>query len=287
MKRFLCIALFVCAASVVCASGYRATSVATQTVSVAAEPAVAQVPFLISVAAGQVDGYSAINKFGHNPAAATTGEDVWAGGGTYDFYPTNGQAVAAVSTSAADDTSSTGAHTVIFYGLGENFLEINETVTMDGTTPVALTNEFCRMYRAVVLAVGSAESNVGVITVTNATATVAIYIAAGDGQTQQAIYTVPAGKTAYFLKGYTAIDDDTFQGDTATFKWQIRLNNGRTGAWQTKGQMGVVNIGSSWWQYEYGVPPMIPAMSDIKIEMSSSSTTVDVAGGFDLLLIDD
>ena len=66
-------------------------------------PVVAQVPFLDAVAFGDVDGYKIVNKFGHNPAVAAGGEDIWAGGGTYAFYPTNAQVVSAVSDSAADD----------------------------------------------------------------------------------------------------------------------------------------------------------------------------------------
>ena len=33
-------------------------------------PTTAQIPFLIGAAAGQIEGYSTLNKFGHNPAAS-------------------------------------------------------------------------------------------------------------------------------------------------------------------------------------------------------------------------
>ena len=261
----------------------------TQSVTVAAEPTIAQVPFLTAAAFGDVSGYKVVNKFGHN-ATAGAGDDVWGGDGIYAFYPTTAQTVYAVSDSAADDTSSTGAHTVVFYGLDSNWLEANETVTMDGVTPVALTNTYRRMFRGIVSTIGTAESNVGNLTVTNAEGTVAIYINANEGQTQHTIYTVPSGKSALFMKGYVAMGNDDKNGVDCTMQWQARSNNGTTGAWATKGQISLVNIGSSHWQYEYGAPAgMILAKTDLRIRVSAvnGDTTVEAVGGYDLLLKDE
>jgi len=271
-------------ASSALASGFRAISVPTQSVAVATEPVTAQIPFLIAVAFGDKPGYSIVNKFGHNPTA-DAGDNIWSGDGAYEFYPTNAVSLWVVSSSASDDATSNGAHTVTFYGLDENRDEINETVTMDGETPVALTNTYRRMYRGIVQTIGSAPSNVGNIVVTNATGTVAAYIAADDGQTQQDAYTVPHGKSAIFIKGYVAIANDTFTGESASLKWQMRNNNGMNGAWQTKGQIGLVNTGSSHWQYEYGAPAgMISEHTDIRLYMSEETDTMDSVRGYDLLL---
>ena len=222
MKKFTClVAAIVLCGGVAFGQGYSdsfilntdaerinlVASGSTQSVIVAAEPTIAQVPFDDAVAFGLVDGYSIVNKFGHNGAVAAGGGDIWSGGGTYAFYPTSAQAMSVVSSSGADDAASTGAHTVIFYGLDEDWLEANETVTMDGATPVALTNTYRRMYRGVVLTIGTAESNVGNISVTNSAGIVGVYIAAEDGQSQQAIYTIPAGKSALFKKGYVFLKD--------------------------------------------------------------------------------
>lgn len=249
---------------------------------------------LAEVALGNVHGYSSINKFGHNPAAGTSAEDVWAAGGTYAFYPTTAQAMEVVSTSVEDDPEKadtnpgTGAWTVQVYGLDSDWVEQTETVTLNGTGVVALANTYIRMYRAIVLTAGTGETNAGniIVRIASAGATGA-YIAAGDGQTQQAIYTVPAGKQALFTKGYVAMTDDDKNGTICTFQWKARPNNGATGAWQTKGQASLINIGSSGWQYEYGIPAgPLPAKTDIRIEMSSSEAEVDVVGGFDLVLVD-
>jgi len=258
-------------------------------VDVKAQPEIAQVPFLIAVAQGSVTGYSSVNKFGHNPAA-TAGDDIWSAGGSYNFYPTNAAAMEIVSTDTNDVSGGAGAQSVTVFGLDGNWDEISETVTMNGTTAVDLTNTYRRMSRAFVNTIGTADSNVGAIVIEEdgSTGETGAYIAAGDGQTQQAIYTIPRGKSAMFIKGYVALKEDTFQGTSGDFKWKLRLNNGTTGAWQTKGQIGLINIGSSWWQYEYGIPiGMIPAKTDIRLEQTAATDAMDSVGGFDLLLVDD
>jgi hypothetical protein len=255
---------------------------------IVAQPTIAQVPFLIAVAKGSVAGYASVNKFGHNPAAEA-GDDIWAAGGSYDFYPTNAVAMEIVSTDTNDAAGGAGAQSVTVLGLDSNWDEISETVIMDGTTAVDLTNTYRRMNRAFVNTIGTSDSNVGAIVIEEdgGGGNTGAYIAAGDGQTQQAIYTIPRGKSAMFVKGYVALKEDTFQGTSGDFKWKLRLNNGHQGAWQTKGQIGLINIGSSWWQYKYGIPiGMIPAKTDIRLEQSAASTAMDSVGGFDLLLID-
>jgi len=246
------------------------------------------VDFIFDVAKGNVPGHSSINKFGHNPAVATTGEDVWSGGGTYMFYPDTAKNMELVCDSSADSAAGTGARSVQVYGLDSNWLEINEVVILGGSDTVALTNKYIRMYRAIVITAGSYETNKGVIAIQDTGAgTVGAYIDADDGQTQQAIYTVPAGKTAYFVKGYTAMKNDDKNGEDASFKWKARWNNGGDGAWATKGQISLINIGSSWWQYQYGIPagPLVEK-TDIKIECYEASATVGATAGFDLLLVD-
>lgn len=243
--------------------------------------------YYMEVARGNVPGQSSINKFGNNPST-NAGDDIWGGGGTYAFYPTTAQSMDIVSTSTADDTGGTGAIKVVVEGLDSNWEVQTETVTLNGQTPVNLTNTYIRMYRAYVYEAGSSDSNVGDITVEiYDDTTTAIFIGADGGQTQHAIYTVPAGKSAYFIKGYVGISTSTKTAENAVFRWKMRLNNGLNSAWLTQGEIGLVNLGAGYWQYEYGVPAgTIPEKTDIKIELTSASDTFTTVGGFDLILID-
>lgn len=246
--------------------------------------------FFMEVAFGNVPGYSSINKFGHNPLTASTGGiDVWSGVTAYKFYPTTAKAMEILSASGGDTGAGIGARTVYVEGLDADFNVITEVATMNGTTPVNLTNSYIRMYRGFAMTAGSNETNIGNIQMrVQSATTIGAFIRANDGQTQQTFYTVPKGKSAVFVKGYVGMMHTDKNGVDATFQWQMRPNNGVTGAWQTKGQMGLINIGNSHWQYEYGVPAgIIPEKTDIRILVTTASKVFDSVGGYDLVLRDD
>ena len=247
--------------------------------------------FMLQVALGKVPGALIVNKFGHNPTIATNTdpEDVWAGSGIYDFYPTATQSMEAVSSSSEDGVGGTGALIIQVYGLSGTWALQNESVTLNGSSTVNLSNTYTRVFRTIVTSAGTNNTNVGNITVRiKGAGTTGSYIMAGDGQTQQAIYTIPINYTGFFLKGYVGIS----KGGGATvvaaeFKWKAKANNGVNGAWATKGQMECITHGSSWWQYEYGAPNgPIPEKTDIRIECVEVSATVGVVGGLDLILFD-
>ena len=251
--------------------------------------------FYLEVAKGNVPGHSAVNKFGHNPAVDTSGEDLWAGGGTYGFWPTSGVSIDIKSSAAADGVAGTGALTCVVYGLDGDWKEqTSEVITLNGLTEVAIAGTWMRIFRLVVLTAGTYGTNVGNLTVQCVGAggglldnTIGIYVAADDGQTQQAIYTIPAGKTGFFIKGYVGLADDDKNGETAGFKWKARPNNGTSGAWAVKGQISLVSIGSGHWQYAYGIPAgPLPEKTDIKLEVYETTAILGVVGGFDILLVD-
>lgn len=246
--------------------------------------------FYLEVAKGNVEGHSHINKFGHNPNT-TDGDDVWGGGGVYVFYPTAAVAVDIVST----DAEVNGAIQVLVQGLDTNWDLQEESVTLNGVGVVQLNNTYIRLFRAFVIEAGNLNTNVGDITVyARATGSgvtvgdVGIHISAGDGQTLQCIYTVPNGKTAYFIKGYVGMSTSDKTAENAILRWMGKMNNGLNGAWLVQGEMGLVNLGSGHWQYEYGVPAgPLPEKTDVRILMESGSGTFDTVGGFDLILVDD
>jgi hypothetical protein len=248
------------------------------------------VDIYLDVAKGNIPGHASVNKFGENPlvGTATDPEDVWAGGGIYNFYPTEAKTCSIVSTSGSDIAAGTGAQTVGIYGLGANWEEQADTATLNGATKVPLTTTWIRLYRAYVITAGTGEVNAGNITVFTED-TVGIYIATGDGQTQQAVYTIPAGKTGYMVKYYMGISDaGGAAGNSCIFKWKSRANDGGNGAWRTRGQIECITVGSSWWKYNYSMPVGgLLEKTDIRIEATEVTIDMGVVGGFDLMLVDD
>jgi len=159
-------------------------------------------PFELQVSRGQVAYHKVIFKFGFNPDIDNSMETVWAEGGLYSYLAA--ASVLKVSSSNTNDTSNgTGARTVEISGLDADYNEISETVTLSGQTAVDTTKEYLRVFRGIVRTAGSGGQNAGVIYAGTGTVTSGVpankylTIAAGDNQTLMALWTVPAGYTAY------------------------------------------------------------------------------------------
>ncbi|MEK9895019.1 MAG: hypothetical protein VW518_01150 [Burkholderiaceae bacterium] len=163
-------------------------------------------PFYLQVARGQVEHHKYIFKFGFNLDIDATEETIWDAGGIYS-YP-SAATVMKVSSSSANDTSAgTGARTVVVSGLDGDYNEIEETVSLNGQTAVNTSNSFLRVNRAYVDTAGSGATAEGDIYVGTGTvtagvpATIYAKIVLGQNQTLMAVWTVPAGYTAFILKG--------------------------------------------------------------------------------------
>lgn len=143
---------------------------------------------------------------GHRSTHDTTDDDVWsagelAGGPANITWPAAAAALSFVSTDAADAAAGTGARTLLAKGLDANYEEIEETVTMNGLTPVVTTKLFLRGNLYEVASAGSGQKNAGAISVTHG-ATIIGGILAGKSRSAQSHYTVPAGKNAYVMRDW-------------------------------------------------------------------------------------
>jgi hypothetical protein len=140
-----------------------------------------------------------IRKFGRSASlTANTTEDVWESGGTKALPYTAGELISVVSASANDDLNGTGAWYVQIGGLDTSYNLQNETVTLDGLTPVQTTNQFIAINRVRSVFHGSGQKNAGAITITGATSSnVYATIPAGECITQQSHFTIPAGYTLF------------------------------------------------------------------------------------------
>ncbi len=149
---------------------------------------------------GSVTGTSGVVKFGRNAAVGATQEDIWETGGTYTGFLTAASAVRIrAGGNAADDAAGAGARSIEVEGLDQNWNVAKETITTAGASAsTATTTTFIRVYRVCVVDVGTyTGTNTGTISVETTGGALMATVEAGLGQTQMAIYTVPAGKTAY------------------------------------------------------------------------------------------
>lgn len=163
-------------------------------------------PFELQVARGQIAYHESVYKFGNNPVVGNSVETLWSEGGLYSYL--SAATVLKVSSDSTNDASAgTGARTVELFGLDGDYNEISETVTLNGQTAVNTTQSYLRINRMIVRSAGSGGANAGVLYAGTGTVTTGvpanIYATInGDGsnQTLMALWTVPAGYTAYLMQ---------------------------------------------------------------------------------------
>lgn len=240
-------------------------------------------PFELQVARGQVENHKSIYKYGCNMDINGTEETIWDGGGIY-AYPSSAS-VMKVSSSSADDTAAgTGARTVVVIGLDSNYDEAEETVSLNGQTAVTTTTSFIRVFRAYVATAGSGETAAGDIYVGTGTvtagvpATVYAKIVQGNNQTLMVVWTVPAGYTAYLVRGNVG-SGTTNQNQYVTARLVVRTYGG---VFRTVSK-AVLQDGI--FTNEFEVPLKVLEKTDIEGRAVSSGSNNIVFGNFTAIYI--
>lgn len=209
-----------------------------------------------------------IRKFGRNDDIDTGSapEDIWDFGGLYPF-PVAAAATTILSDNAADTGAGTGLQQARVFGLDTNFLEIQEDITLNGVTPVALANQYLRVYRVFGIAFGSGETNAGNIDVLHAP-TVLARIIPGRGQTLMAIYTVPADWPQVTVKDAFA----TIGKQAASFAEIILFTRDfSSGGWRDRLTVDIHSQGSSFVGGGEAQPITIDPRTDIRFTAQSVS----------------
>ena len=229
----------------------------------------------LGVAKGQFDDITHIHKFGAVPAMSqnTTGT-IWDINDT--TYPWSSFDTAGTLSIPAVNASDNGK-SIVLVGLDNDYLELTETVTVSSSGATTTTQSFKRIFRAYVT--NGSITNVGDIVVQKGGTTVAT-IKAGKAQTLMAVYTVPAGKTGYILKGVATCQ----AGADATGDMFVRYFG--QDSFRVGHTFEVSGTGGEY-LYDFGVPVKIPAKSDIDVRCSVRSNNARVTAAFDIILDED
>lgn len=248
----------------------------------------------VLVPAGLISGVSDVLKFGRSTNVDSGVEtDVWDRANATDdqavwVAPTVARTHDLVSSDVNDDGSpvGTGARTVKIYGLDSNWAEQSETVLLNGTTNVATASTYLRIYRMVVVTAGSGGTNAGTIKATAQTdTTITAQINIGRGQSQMAIYTVPAGSSAYLTGYYASFNRSS--GVAGSVDVALRVREGADNAdslFVVKHLQAVESTGSSYFRHDYYPHYKVLEKSDIKVTGTGSVNNLDVSAGFDIFL---
>lgn len=251
--------------------------------------------FDLEVSRGNINGISAINKFGRCPDNVDIGaqSDLWDGAdaatGTKIWVaPTTARIHNIVSTSASDDGApvGAGARTIQVYGLTSwDSTETSEVITMNGVTNVATTNSYVIIHRMKVLTKGSTSSNVGVITATAVTdGTITAQINANQGQTQMAIYGIPSTQTLYLTDYYSSVNRAVAGAANIGLNVNPEPDSELT-QFVTKHVNAINSTGSSYFAQNFSPKYKITGPAILKVSASGSANNMDVSGGFNGYLV--
>ena len=240
----------------------------------------------IPIAGGLVDGYSAIHKFGRNPNVGNIPETIWMHGGIYQYLDVGSDSTVYVYSASSDDgPGNDGAHTITVQGLDNDFNLIEETITVNGA---ASTASFLRVYRAFVATAGVLAANDGNVIISTAAAGGGTVLAdigvigsgttTGLGQTQLALYTIPAGKTGYITTWNIGVAP-TNNAVTVTLLSR-ELGGGAT--FRTK---DIVDIVGGYTTQNYSIPLRFPEKTDIEVRGTGDTSSI-ISSSFDIILVD-
>lgn len=224
-------------------------------------------------ALGALPNVRRITALGNNPDI-TAQEDIWTGGGTYPWM-TAATSLEIVSASANDTAAGTGARTVQIQGLDANYAEVNQTITLNGITPVAIPTPIFRINAALVVTAGSATTNVGNITIRDSGAgTARAILQAGYGISRQSQFTTPAGYTGIINTFLLSINRPTTARD-ATLSTYIK------GPTTSARRTVEVCISSQPWQIHQNAISVLQEKTDFGITaMSVSAANTDVTAAW-------
>lgn len=219
----------------------------------------------LPIAAGEVTGYSSINKFGATDGDVTAGT-VWDGNSGTTAYPYPSAGVVSITSA-----SNTGADVEV-QGLDSNFEQATEVVAIGGTG----STTFSRVFRAIMVDTNN-DSDVTI----NQGGSLAAKIIEDQGQTLMAVYTVPAGKTAYLTHVHYS-SDKAATNSAMQFRLFAKPSEGN-GTFNIKGVLG--SAGGAVIDFKYDVPLKFTEKTDIKIDVVAAQATTCTAT-FELILVD-
>lgn len=240
-------------------------------------------PFELQVSRGQISYHHAVTIFGFNPDIDQAEETVWPNGGLTP-HPATAISMEVSSTSAADNASSTGAHTLLVEGLDTNYEPISETVSLAGQTAVQTTLLYRRINMLTVLTAGTGLANAGTLYIGTGVETAGVpaiiygVVAPGYNNSTTAHYTVPAGYTAYLTAGLISCGQ---AGGSNAITGRLLMTN--TDDIRHTVAVTTLNNGAAPYPFPYPVP--VPEKTDIEATAVGASNNNAVSAMFNMVLI--
>ncbi len=212
----------------------------------------------------------------HNPDLDNSGsqEDIWEGGDLM-VYQTVAQKYNISSTSANDAAGGTGVTLIFVRGLDENFVTVEEVLTMNGSNTIQTVNSYLRPVFIAGINAGSSQTNEGIITATTeTTGDLQIQMDEGEGLSKNSQFTVPINHTMLVKSILISVTKVGGQSPIVQIKGMVRLF--QSNVWIETFDVKVDTSVSDGRTVELPVSNMISGGSDFRIEGTSTHDNVDV-----------
>jgi len=216
-----------------------------------------------------------VHKFGRNTAPANGMEEtVWDGSNLYPWATWN---AGADNVYLKSDDTGDESKTIFIQGLDADFNVQSETVTLDATnstTGVASANTYVRLFRMYNSGNTDFVGNVGAH-YGSASGTLVAQVLIGQGQTLMAVYTIPAGHTAYLMKY-------DFSGSANAAIASRLLFRPPNNVFRIQ-HSGAVYGGQ--YDYEFQVPLIVPEKTDIDLRLTASTGGATLSANFNMVVV--
>jgi len=229
----------------------------------------------LNAARGKLRNAFHVHKFGVNTAPANGVEEtVWDGSTLYPWSTWDaGADTIYLKSSATGDESKT----IFIQGLDADYNLQSETITLDAadsTVGVASANTYVRLFRMYnngsIPLVGNVSAHYA-----SAGGTAVARILIGQEQTLMAIYTVPAGHTAYVMKY-----DFSGNANSAVSSRLLFCEPGGVFRVQHSGA-----VYGTQYDYEFDIPLAVPEKTDIDLRVTASTGAAQIGANFNLLVV--
>lgn len=244
--------------------------------------------FLIEVQKGNIAGHSIVHKYGRN-GAVPNGSWAFVGVlGAVNHLSTPTTVRIKAGGNAADVAGGAGCREITVQGIDSTLAEISETiVTAGASASSATTASFWRVHRVKDPIVGTyGAANTGDIVIENSGGgTDLVMVAADEGQSQYAGFTIPTGKTGYIQTITITVN----ASKPANIRMFYRSNITDTTAPMT-GKALKLNLDGIDGVFNFRpASPLspIPALTDIWFEAYGNGNASAVSVDFEILLVDD
>lgn len=243
--------------------------------------------WLLDITMRLISGYEPLDKYGKNPliTAGSDPEDVWDGGGIYNYDPPGTAPIQSLVSTDAGDTQ-----TISILGLDITGAQVSQDITLSGTTRVDLTTALWRVYRmqndGTIDIAGTVTCYTGTAATPDTTTQRAI-IEGANNQTLMALYTVPLGKVGFLFRGEVGMEytgSRPAASETAALNYMSR----RVGkVFKVKKAISLISNGNSNYADRRVFPDIIPALTDVKMNVETVTDDMGIWGTFDMLIVDE